>query len=71
MLSGPFVNSIYVVIIVNTRNHPLSKMGWGNGIYMYTCKYVCVYIYMHMVAEGSGQREVNLYLSWKESTDNV
>ena len=68
MLPGPFVNSIYVVITVNTGNHPLSKMRWGDGIYMYICKYVCVCV---VVAEGSGERELNLYLSWKESTDTV
>ena len=48
MLSGPFVNSIYVVIIVNTRNHPLSKM---DGVMGYTCIHVsmcvCVYIYAY------------------------
>ena len=79
MLPGPFLNSIYVVIIVNTWNYPLSKMGWGDGIYMYICKYACVYVYIYiyvhtyiyMVAEGSGESELNLYLSWKESTDNV
>ena len=48
MLPGPFLNSIYVVIIVNTRNHPLSKMGWGDEIYMYICKYVCVYVYIYI-----------------------
>ena len=60
MLPGPFLNSIYVVIMVNTWNYPLSKMGWGDGIYMYICKYVCVYVYIyiyictHLYIYGSG-----------------